>query len=307
MQNHTITIVGGSGFIGRHLVKELAEAGYTLNILCRDTIAAAPLKTAGNPGQIILQHADITDAASLAGKFQQSYAVINLVSTLVSQGKQSFAALNIAGAAAIAKESKKSGVKRFIHISALGVDRATTTQYGKTKLAGEKAVLDIFPNATIFRPSIVFGYEDGFFGRFAKMSLLSPALPLIGGGNTLFQPIYVGDVVCAIRAALKSPETQARVYALSGPEIFSFKQMLIAMMQTTHRKRRLINIPFWKAKIIGFMCDISPFAPIMTLDQVRTLRYDNIRVDEADGLLELGITPTALLTVLPDLLKRYKV
>lgn len=305
MQNKIITIVGGSGLVGRHLVKILAEAGYTINILCRDTVAASALKTAGNPGQIILQHVDISDPASLIGKFASSFAVINLVSTLVSRGKQSFNTLNVKGATAIAREAKAASATRFIQMSALGVDRMSDVEYGKTKYEGEKAVREIFPNATIFRPSVVFGHGDGFFERFAKMSMLSPALPLIGGGNTLFQPVYVGDVVRAIHAALENNTAQGQMYALVGPEQLSFKQMLELMMSTTHRKRCLIKIPFWKAKMLGFLSELSPLSPAITRDQVRSLAHNNVRTDEKDGLAELGIAPTALMTMLPDILKRY--
>lgn len=305
MQNSLITIVGGSGFIGRHLVKVLTEAGYTINILCRDTVAAAALKTAGNPGQIILQHVDISNPESLKGKFSGSFAVINLVSTLVSRGKQRFDTLNIKGADAIAREAKAAGVTRFIQVSALGVNRMSNVHYGKTKFEGENVVRKIFPHATIFRPSVVFGHGDGFFDRFAKMSMLSPALPLIGGGKTLFQPVYVGDVVRAIHAALEKETALGQTYALVGPEQFSFKQMLELMMKTTHRKRCLIKIPFWKAKMLGFISELSPLHPQITRDQVRSLMYDNVRVDEKDGLAELGIAPTALMTMLPDILKRY--
>ncbi len=189
-----VTIVGGSGFLGRHTVKLLAAAGYRLRILVRDTIEAEFLKTAATVGSIAIEHVDITRPETLAGKFAGSDAVVNLVSIAYEGGRQKFRAINVEGARAIAAEAKKAGAKHFVHISALGVERMGDTKYGATKLAGEQAVREAFPTATILRPSLMVGPEDRFFQRFARLSMIAPALPLIGGGNTKFQPVLVTDV-----------------------------------------------------------------------------------------------------------------
>ena len=305
MKTPVVTVVGGSGFVGRHIVKALCSAGYTVRVLCRDTVAAAHLRTAGNVGQVVLQHADITDAASLAGKLAGSFAVINLVSTLYSRGKQNFEALNVKGASAIAQEAAKAGAERLIHFSALGVERAGDTKYGTTKQAGEDAVRAAFPNATIFKPSLVFGPGDGFFDRFARMSLRAPALPLIDGGKTLFQPVYVEDIALAAVAALTAPDAKGANYSLCGPRTYSFKAMLELMMRTTKRERMLAPLPASLASMMGMVSELLPFPPQITRDQVRMLKHDNVMQGNESGFEALGITPRALEPLLPTILERY--
>lgn len=305
MKTPIVTVVGGSGFIGRHVVKALCNAGYVVRVLCRDTVAAAHLKTAGNVGQVVLQHADITSPESIKGKLDGSFAVINLVSALYSRGRQNFRNLNEKGAEALAKEANFIGAKRFIHISALGIEQAQDTQYGRTKLAGEKAVLAAFPAATIFRPSLVFGPGDGFFDRFARMGLYSPFLPLIHGGKTEFQPIYVEDIAFAIVNALRTPDSAGKLYSLAGPRRYSFKILLTQLMQVTGRTRTLAAVPSCFAACAGALCELLPFTPVITRDQVRLLKYDNIAPENAPGPEALGITPRALEPLLPTVLERY--
>ncbi len=305
MKRPVITVVGGSGFVGRHVVKSLCNKGYRVHVLCRDTVAASHLKTAGNVGQVAIEHADITKPESLKGKLNGSFAVVNLVSTLYSRGKQTFNALNVKGAEAVAREAKAAGVERFIQISALGADRATDTQYGRTKKAGEDAVHAQFPNATILRPSLVFGPGDGFFDRFARMALLAPALPLIAGGQTQYQPVYVEDVAKAIVAAIESEESEGKTFALAGPRRYTFRTMLKLLMETTGKKRMLAPLPSSLASLMGGVCEILPFPPVITRDQVRMLKHDTVQEGHENGLDALGITPRALEPLLPEILQRY--
>lgn len=305
MKTPIVTVIGGSGFIGRHVVKALCNAGYVVRVLCRDTIAAAHLKTAGNVGQVVLQHADITSPKSVKGKLDGSFAVINLVSTLYSRGKQNFKALNVVGAEALAKEAHAIGVKRFIHISALGIEQAQDTHYGRTKLAGEKAVLAAFPNATILRPSLVFGPGDGFFDRFARMSLCFPFLPLIRGGITEFQPVYVEDVASAVINALRLPDTAGKTYVLAGPYRYSFKALLTQLSQVTGRHRALVPVPSCFAACAGAISALLPFPPVITRDQVRLLKHHNTAPENTPGLAALGIAPQALEPILPTVVARY--
>jgi uncharacterized protein YbjT (DUF2867 family) len=307
MKQKIVTLVGGSGFVGRHLVKALCDEGYTVRVLCRDTIAAESLTTAGTVGQVVLQHADITTPTSLSGAFAGSFAVINLVSTLYSRGKQNFKALNVTGAEAIAKEAATAGATRLIHFSALGIEQAQDTQYGRTKLQGEAAVKAAFPATTFFRPSIIFGHGDGFFERFARMSSLSPALPVIGGGKTLFQPIYVEDVALAVVATLARPDTAGNTYALAGTKRYSFKTLLQMILDITGRKRLLARLPSPIASLMGGVSELLPFPPAITRDQVRILAHDNIQREGDTGIDALGITPRALESLLPEILKRYHV
>lgn len=305
MKTRIVTVVGGSGFIGRHIVKALCKAGYTVRVLCRDTIAAAHLKTAGNVGQVVLQHADITDEASLSGKFAESFAVINLVSCLYSRGTQNFEALNVKGAAAVARAAKEAGAERLIHFSALGAENATNTRYGRTKKQGEDAVRHAFREATIFRPSLVFGIGDEFFNRFARMSLVSPVLPLIRGGKTQFQPVYAEDIARAALNALANDAAKGESYALAGPHCFSLKTMLEMMMRQTRRKRVLASIPTALASTMGLISELLPFPPAITRDQVKLLAHDNVAKPGERGLETLGVEATALEPILPAILERY--
>lgn len=299
-----ITIVGGSGFVGRHTVKLLAAEGYRIRVLTRDSNAADYLKTAATIGSIASEYADITRPETLAGKFTGSDVVINLVSILHESGRQKFKAINVDGAAAIAAEAKKAGAKTFIQISALGIEAASNTQYASTKLAGEEAVRANFPSAIFLRPSLIIGPEDNFFQRFARMALLLPALPLIGGGKTKFQPILVTDVAHAILAAIRIPEAAGNTYELAGPQVYSFRALLELMASITKRKLRLVSIPTGFAKLKGLVCELLPFAPMITRDQVKLLAHDNV----SHGALtaaNLGIAPAAIDSALPAYLSRF--
>ncbi len=300
-----VTVVGGSGFVGRHVVKALATAGYRIRVLVRDTIAAEHLKTCATVGQIAIEHADITRPETLAGKFVGSMAVVNLVSILYESGRQKFDRINIEGARAVVAEARKAGAVAFVHISALGANRATDTRYGRTKLAGEEAVMKEFPAATILRPSLIVGPEDGFFQRFARMSMISPALPLIGGGHTKFQPVLVTDVARTVLEVLLRPETAGQTYAVVGPKTYSFRAMLELMASITGRRTWLVPVPSWMASIKAFFLELMPFAPLITRDQVKLLKHDNIAGEGDVTTAALGLAPQAIEDVLPQLLSRY--
>jgi uncharacterized protein YbjT (DUF2867 family) len=307
MTGKLVTIAGGSGFLGRHVVRELCARGYVVRVLCRDTIDAAFLKTCGVPGQVVLQYADITQPKTLEGACNGSFAAVNLVSILYANGRQNFQSVNVEGAETFAQEAARAGAERFVHISALGVDApGNTAHYAKTKLAGEARVQAAFPAATILRPSLIFGHGDGFFERFARLSSFSPILPLIRGGHTKFQPVYAGDVAKAIASALEQADAPGKIYELAGPHIFTFRQMLEKLLAETGRKRCLVNLPGPIAYLKAALLECLPIAPPLTRDQVRMLKTDNIASGALPGLSELGITPAALETHLPDMLQRYK-
>ncbi len=304
-----VTVVGGSGFVGRHVVKRLAQDGWRVRVLVRDTIAAEFLKPLGNPGQIAVEHADITRPATLHGKFVGSDAVVSLVSILYEKGWQRFDAINIAGAKAVANEARRAGATRLVHVSALGVERASDTRYGRTKLAGELAVREAFPGATFLRPSLIIGPEDGFFQRFARMQLLSPFLPLIGGGKTRFQPVLVTDVALAVARALKRPGSAGKTYELAGPKTYRMRELLRLMGTITHRPTRFLPIPRPIAQVMGLACEIKarllPLKPMITRDQVALLRHDNVASASAAGFSALGIEPQPIESQLPQFLARF--
>lgn len=300
-----ITVVGGSGFVGRHLIKQLAREGYRVRVLTRDTIAAEFLKTAGSVGQIVPQYADITRPDTLEGKFDGSWAVINLVGILYESGRQKFKSVQIDGARAVAEHAAKAGAERLIQLSALGVDKAANSRYARSKKTGEEAVRHAFPAATILRPSLIIGPEDQFFQRFARMRLLSPILPLIAGGKTLFQPTLVTDVVRAIMTTLAQPESAGQTYELGGPEVLSLKQMLERMGQVIHRKLCLVPLPAALAKLVGAVSSLLPLPPMITVDQVKLLAHNNVVTAGVAGYDALGIAPASVTAALPNLLSRF--
>ncbi len=300
-----VTVVGGSGFVGRHAVKALAAAGYRVRVLVRDTVAAEFLKPCATVGQIAIEHADITRPETLAGKFAGSDAVVSLVSILYERGRQKFDAINVAGARAVAAEAAKAGARTFVHISALGIEQASDTRYGQTKMAGEAAVREAFPTAVILRPSLIVGPEDSFFQRFARLSMITPFLPLIDGGKTRFQPVMVTDVAQAILAAVRNPDAAGQTYALAGEKIYSFREMLEMLARIINRRPCLIFAPSCLVKIKAFFLELLPFAPLITRDQVKLLAHDNVVPEGAKTLADLGIEPASVEDTLPHLLSRY--
>lgn len=306
MQVPQVAVFGGSGFIGRYVVQELARAGCKVRVVSRYADAGKETRTYGQVGQISLVQANLNDAESIKRAIDGVDAVINLVGILCESGGQSFAALHAQGAERLAKLAAQAGVKRLTHLSALGVDRSLKSKYARTKANGEKAVIAAFPSATILRPSVVFGPEDNFYNKFARMAQVFRMLPLIGGGHSRFQPVYVGDVARAIVKTVLGPqELTGKVYELGGPSRYTFRQILEYILEETDREARLIPVPFGIASLLGALLEILPCPPL-TRDQVTLLHYDNVLSGKFAGLEELGITPTAVEAVMPRYLAAYR-
>jgi NADH dehydrogenase len=299
------TVFGGSGFIGRYVVTNLARDGWLVRAAVRRPDEALFLKTAGVVGQVTPVAANVRDRASVARAVAGADAVVNLIGILAEGGKQRFQAVQAEGARTIAEEAARAGARHLVHISAIGADAKSDSTYARTKAEGEAGVRQAFPSATILRPSIVFGPEDGFFNRFARMAMLSPALPLIGGGKTRFQPVYVGDVAAAVMAAIATPAAAGQIYELAGPKIYSFAELMRLMLHEIGRKRALVPLPFAIASLMGAVLQCLPM-PQLTLDQVRQLKRDNLPGAGSAGLSDLGITPTSVESILPTYLDRYR-
>ncbi|WP_051341298.1 complex I NDUFA9 subunit family protein [Azospirillum halopraeferens] len=305
-RNKIVTVFGGSGFIGRHLIRRLARTGAVIRVAVRRPAGANFLKTAGAVGQIVPIACDIRKDESVALALKGADLVVNLTGTLYEREPWTFRTVHVDGPARIARLAKAAGVQRLVHISAIGADARGAAGYARSKAAGEAAVLEAFPEATILRPSIVFGPEDQFFNRFAAMAQVSPVLPLIGGGKTRFQPVYVGDVADAIVGALTADDAAGRTYELGGPGVYTFRQLMERMLGEIRRKRLLVPVPWGAAGTLGGILEKVPLgAPLLTRDQVEMLRHDNVVAADAPGLKELGVTPTALEVILPTYLFRF--
>lgn len=305
MQGRLVTVFGGSGFIGRYLVKRLAEAGARVRVAVRRPEKANFLKPLGRVGQIVPWQANVRVDSSVAAAIAGADAVVNLVGILYEAGPQRFGNVHARGAEVIAEASKAAGVQRLVHISAIGADAQSESLYARTKAAGEAGVLKHFPTATILRPSVVFGVEDNFLNRFASLARISPVLPLISRGQTRFQTVYVGDVAAAIVAALQDPQTAGKTYELGGPAVYTFEELLRYILRETGRSAWLMPVPEPLAMIEAWFLEKLP-KPLLTRDQVVLLRRDNVVAPGMPGLAELGITPTPLEAVAPAYLARYR-
>ena len=312
-----VTVIGGSGFIGRHVVRLLARQGWVIRVAVRRPDEALYLKTMGDVGQIVPVAVNLRDEASLAAAVAGVSAVVNLVGILHESGAQGFAAVHAEGAGRAARLAKAAGAEHFVHVSAIGADPESPSAYARSKAAGEAAVRAAFPEAVILRPSVVFGPEDDFFNRFATLARYLPALPLIGGGKTRFQPVYVGDVAAAVAAVLGAEAgpgsltgsltgpLRGRVFELAGPRIYSFRELMHLVLRQTGRCRALVPVPFALAEWQGRLLGLLPRPPL-THDQVLLLKCDNVATPGVPGLADLGIAPTAVEAVLPTYLKRYR-
>lgn len=308
-----VTLVGGSGFIGRYAAQAFARAGWRVRVAVRRPNEAIALRTYGDVGQVEPVQANIRDDASIAAAVKGADVVVNLVGILAPLGAQSFDAVQAEGARRVAKAAKEAGVPRLIQISAIGADADSESDYARTKAEGEAAAREFFPGAVILRPSIVFGPEDQFFNRFAGMTRLSPLLPVVGAG-TRFQPVYVNDVAKAVLAAAEGgSEVEGQTYELGGPKIYSFTELMRLMLKTVQRKRGLIPVPLFIARIQAFFFDLIPYLSlgllpnsILTGDQVRMLAEDNIVDPAKDGLKALGLAPTSVEAILPSYLYRFR-
>jgi len=300
------TVFGGTGFIGRYVVKRLAQRGVILSVVGRHARRGSYLQPMGDVGQIVLIDGDIGDEARIRTAIDGADLVVNLVGILAERGRQRFEAVQHEGAGRVARAAAAAGVGRLLHFSAIGADPAAPAHYARSKAAGEAAVRLAFPAATILRPSIVFGPEDQFFNRFAAMTRFAPFLPLIGGGGTKFQPVYVGDVADAAMAALDRPETAGQTFELGGPRIYSFEELMRLMLREIDRPAfPLVSIPFPLATLEAAILERLP-GQLLTRDQVRMLKRDNVVSPGAKTLEDLGIAPTAPEVVLQNYLERFR-
>ena len=303
-----VTVFGGSGFIGTQIVRALARRGARVRVAVRQPHLAHEMRLMGDVGQVEVVQANVRDAASVERAVQGADAVINLVGLLYETGRQTFRAVHVDAARTIARAAAAAGA-RLVQMSALGADPASAAQYARSKAEGEAAVREILPGSVILRPSIVFGPGDDFFNKFAGMAAASPVLPLIGGGRTRFQPVYVGDVARAAAEVALDPRHAGKTLELGGPGVFTFREILDLIQQETGRRRLYAPLPFPVAGLIGTLCKpftLTPVAPPLTADQVRLLQVDNVVSGQAPGLAELGVVPETVEAVLPTYLYRFR-
>jgi NADH dehydrogenase len=302
MNTNLVTVFGSSGFLGRHTVRALARAGWRIKVATRHPNRAFFLRPLGSVGQIDFVKCDVADAVSVANAVKGAIAVVNLTGILFEKG-QTFEDVQADGAANVAQAAAAAGASALVHVSAIGADAGSDAHYAVTKAEGERAVREAFPKAVILRPSLIFGPEDGFFNKFAGLARLLPGLPLIGGGHTRFQPVFVGDVARAILVALSRQD--GRTYELGGPTTYSFKDLMQLILRETGRNRVLMPLPFGIASLKAMFLQLLPNPPL-TMDQVRLLKRDNVVSATAAGLADLGITPTSVEAVIPSYLWRYR-
>lgn len=305
-----VTVFGGSGFLGTNLVQLLARRGYRVRVAVRRPDLAGRAKMLGNVGQIVPIQANLRNPASVERAVAGADMVINLVGVGIDGAKQSFTAVNTEGAIAVARAAKAAGAKALVHVSALGVDTAAeVSAYAQSKLAGEAGVLEAFPQAVILRPSLMFGQGDGYFNLMGTLARLFPVMPLIGG-QSRFQPVYVGDVAEAIVKAADGAVKTGRTYELGGPDVETHKQLLERILREAARKRPLLPLPAGIAKLLALPFSILPFKPLITEDQVELLGKDNVVSDAAikdkRTLAAFGIAPTSMDTILPSYMWRFR-
>ena len=304
-----VTVFGGSGFLGRSVVRALAKRDYRIRVAVRRPELAFHLQPLGRVGQIHAVQANLRYPASVEAAMRDSHAAINLVGILAESGAQTFEAVQAMGAGTVAAAAAAAGAA-MVHVSAIGADENSSSRYARAKAAGEKAVLSAVPTATILRPSVVFGPEDQFTNRFAGLAQISPMLPLIGGGLTKLQPVYVGDVAAAVAAAVDGKTKSGAAYELGGPEVLTMREIMEIILATVERERMLVSLPFGLAKLQALFLQFAPGAFKLTPDQVELLRSDNVvsEAAKAAGLtLEgLGVTPDSMEAIVPQYLWRFR-
>lgn len=298
------TVFGGSGFIGRYVVKRLAQRGYVVRVAVRDPEAALFLKPMGAVGQVVPLFAAVTEEATVARAVEGADCVVNLVGILAEERRGAFDAVHAEGAGRIARLAAAAGASTLVHVSAIGADPASPSRYGASKASGEALVRTAFPAAVILRPSIVFGPEDQFFNRFAALAQLLPVMPVIAG-DTRIQPVYVGDVADSVIAVLDRAGLAGGLYELGGPRVFSLRELLGYILTVTRRKRRPITIPASLARLEASILERLP-GRLLTRDQLLMLARDNVVAPGMPGLPELGIVPTPVELVVPGYLRRYR-
>jgi len=306
-----VTVFGASGFLGRHVVRELCKKGHRVRAAVRHPMEANFLNPMGAVGQVQIFQANVRFRTSVSDALAGADAAVNLVGILAPVGKNTFEGVQTLGAQNIAQEAARLGIEDLIHVSAIGANAESDSIYARTKAEGEQAALSHVPTATVIRPSIVFGPQDDFFNRFAAMARIAPALPLIGGGKTKFQPVYVDDIADAIVQLIETGEGRGETYELGGPEVMSFKELLQLMLKIVGRSRLLVPLPFPVASMMGAAGDKASMLPFVeapiTADQVKLLKTDNV-VSESGvkTFADLGISPETMDAVLPSYLFRYR-
>jgi uncharacterized protein YbjT (DUF2867 family) len=298
------TVFGGSGFIGRYVVKRLAQQGFIVRVAVRDPEAALFLKPMGAVGQVVPLFASVMNEGTVHRAVAGAEIVVNLVGALTESRAASFQAVHTEGSERIARIAAATGVRRLVQISAIGANAGSDSRYAATKGKAEEAVLAAFPTATILRPSLVFGAEDRFFNRFAEIARISPIMPVISG-DTKMQPVFVSDVADAVMAALASDASMGKIYELGGPRVWTFREILAFILKQTRRDRRLMDVPMGIARMQAGILQHVPGKPL-TPDQLLMLSKDNVVSEGALGLADLGITPTPVELVVPTYLSRYQ-
>jgi NADH dehydrogenase len=310
-----VTLFGGSGFVGGQIVRALAKQGWRIRVAVRKPWRAYRLRMLGDVGQIEIVQANVRSPATVEAALEGAEAAIYAVGVLFESGAQTFEAVQAEGARTVAETAARLGVGKFVLVSAIGADAHSASKYARSKAEGEAAVRAALPGAVILRPSIVFGPEDQFFNRFAAMAVLSPAIPLMGGGETRMQPVLVADVARAAAQALHDPDAAGRTYELGGPSVYSFRELMEITLEVIGRPRSLVSLPWGVAGLIGMLGDLQAVLhaplpmippPPITTDQISLLKSDNVVAPGALGLAALGITPTALEPIIPTYLYRYR-
>lgn len=301
-----VTVFGGSGFVGSQAVRELARLGWRIRVAVRNPNTAHDLRPLGDVGQIQLMRCDVTRPAEVEAALRGADAVVNLVGTF---NTRRFQAVHVEAARLIAEGCAANGIGRLVQVSANGADESSASAYARTKAEAETIMRQHVPGAVILRPSVVFGPEDDFLNRFAAMAAVSPALPLIGGGETRFQPVYVGDVARVIARAVDRPDVEGQTFTLGGPAIYTFRQILELILRETYRERVLVPVPFFMARALGSVLQLVQLfglTPPLTRDQVLMLEGDNVVPEGAPGLSAFGFTPTGLEAIAPSYLWLYR-
>lgn len=324
-ENRLVTVFGGSGFVGRHLVNKLADHGWRVRVAVRDPEGAKFLKPLGDLGQISAVRANILDDASVRRAVENADAVVNLVGILYERGKATFQAIHAEGAERIARAAKDAGTGTLVHMSALGASKDSPARYAQSKAEGEERVRAVFPDAVIFRPSVIFGPEDGFYNTFASLARMLPVLPyfakdapalrrgpggglaldLFGEGGPKFQPVYVGDVAEAMVKALEDPQFAGKTFELGGPDVLTMRDVMRQVSRETRRRRPVLPVPMWVARLQSAFLQFLP-NPMLTPDQVRLMERDNVVSGNFPGFAELGIQPEPVEAILPQYMDRYR-
>ena len=305
MRGERVTVFGGSGFIGRAIVRLLTQQGAMVTVGCTDVEAAKSLKTVGMPGQVAVVKADVLNKDAVSRALTGADHVVNLVGLLAPHGRHSFSKVHADAPGMIAAGAAAAGVRSLVQVSAIGADADSKSAYARTKAAGEENARKAFPDTVVLRPSVVFGPDDGFFNRFADLAAKAPAMPLIGGARTLFQPVYVDDVAAAVLAVLGQSKAGGKTSELGGPDVVSLRKVMTIVMEQTQRQRPFVPLPFWLARVQARFLELLPNPPL-TRDQVTLLQSDNVVAEDALTLADLGIEATSFWSVLPTYLRRYR-